>query len=111
MTIKIVPMGKPRINRAFWTNTAQRYFAWRDAVKRKLGDFELPEVLIVTFYIPMPRSWSMAKRMEMLGAPHQQKPDVDNLIKALADCWPEDKHVWRVEAEKRWSLEGIIELE
>jgi Holliday junction resolvase RusA-like endonuclease len=41
--------------------------------------------------------------------PHQQTPDVDNLLKALLDAiHKQDCAVWSVWAEKRWSDRGGI---
>ena len=41
--------------------------------------------------------------------PHRQKPDIDNLIKALLDAlYADDSHVWKITAEKRWHYEGKI---
>ena len=37
------------------------------------------------FYIPFPKSWRPAKRLEMAGKPHMSTPDLDNMIKALFD--------------------------
>ena len=67
--------------------------------------------LHVIFYIPMPTSWSKRKKEELDTMPHQQKPDIDNLQKALLDAvFEDDCHVWRVFAEKRWSRTGAIEI-
>lgn len=39
----------------------------------------------------------------MKGQPHRQKPDTDNLTKALKDAlWQEDSGIWKECAEKRW---------
>lgn len=48
----------------------------------------------------------------MSGKPHQQKPDIDNLVKSVLDALLiEDKNVYRVLAEKYWAEEGGIEIE
>ena len=61
--------------------------------------------------MPMPQSWSNKKRDEMRHKPHQQKPDIDNLIKAVLDALLEDDcAVWMVEACKVWSDKGGIEI-
>ena len=59
--------------------------------------------------MPMPKSWSKKRKAKLLGKPHQQIPDLDNLIKALNDCLrDEDKYIWEVNASKTWWDEGRI---
>jgi Holliday junction resolvase RusA-like endonuclease len=62
-------------------------------------------VLSATFYMPLPASWPQWKHRLMLGQPHLQKPDTDNLVKALSDAlWPScDSMVFRLrECVKFW---------
>jgi Holliday junction resolvase RusA-like endonuclease len=48
----------------------------------------------------------------MLGKPHQQKSDLDNLEKSVLDSLlPEDCTVWHIEAKKFWSEEPMLVLE
>jgi Holliday junction resolvase RusA-like endonuclease len=65
------------------------------------------------FDFPMPDSWSRKRKLEMLGQPHQQKPDIDNCIKAIMDpLLKQDCTVWHIAgAEKRWALAGSITIE
>lgn len=67
----------------------------------------------ITFVIPMPKSWSKKKKRYMNRIPHQQKPDVDNLLKSLLDAvLPEDCKVWHFrEIKKRWGSTGKIIIE
>lgn len=59
--------------------------------------------------VPMPKSWSKAKREQYVGQPHQQKPDKDNLEKALLDAvFDEDSHVWDGRVTKIWGETGQI---
>ena len=45
----------------------------------------------------------------MDGRPHQQKPDVDNLLKALMDAlFDDDCKVWSVAVSKVWGESGKI---
>lgn len=71
--------------------------------------------LDVCFYLPMPKSWSEKKKLKILGSPHQQKPDIDNLQKALLDSIfrdGDDSMVYDIHATKRWSENiGRIEIE
>ena len=63
----------------------------------------------VVFYLPIPRGWSKARRIAAHLTPHQQRPDVDNLLKALFDsAWPEeDCRAWDVRATKLWAADPI----
>ncbi len=74
---------------------------------------ELPEAgYHITFVIPMPQSWSKKKRAQHAGKPHQQKPDKDNLEKALLDAvFDEDSHVWDGRVTKIWGEKGQIIIE
>jgi len=90
-----------------------RYFAYKNAIVLFCNKFRYtlePELNIV-FHIPMPDSWSKKKKEEMCGQPHQVRPDIDNLCKGFMDSFgKEDSFVWKISAEKRWALEGKIEL-
>lgn len=117
-SIPIVPMGKPRMTRQDrWTDkhtgkgrpAVIRYFQYQDALNAALPGYELPERLIVNFYLPMPKSWSKKQRAARAGTPHDQRPDVDNLAKAFMDAFhSEDKHVYSLTAEKFWSEYGAV---
>ena len=65
----------------------------------------------ITFYLPMPKSWTKSKKKEMLGNPHRQKPDLDNLIKALGDALHgDDSHIASIAARKVWATRGGISI-
>ena len=52
----------------------------------------------------MPESWSNNKKIYNLGKPHQQTPDLDNLIKAFLDALSaQDNFVHTIIAQKFWS--------
>lgn len=107
----ITPMGKPRMTRADkWKkrDVVLRYRAFCDEVR--LNGLVMPEAGgHITFVIPMPASWSLKKRAAMSGRAHQQKPDVDNMIKALMDAlFTDDAHIWDVRVTKRWGETGQI---
>lgn len=59
----------------------------------------------------MPNSWSAKRKAEFNGKPHQQKPDIDNYLKALMDALcATDEYVYDVHCQKYWAYEGKIEL-
>ncbi|OAT52148.1 endodeoxyribonuclease [Kluyvera georgiana ATCC 51603] len=105
----ITPLGKPRMTRADkWKKRPEvlRYRAFCDEVR--LNNVSLPESgYHVIFVLPMPPSWSKKKRSLMDGKPHQQKPDKDNLEKALLDAiFGEDSHIWDGRVTKIWGEIG-----
>ena len=87
-----------------------KYRAFADEARRL--DIKVPECYThVTFYIPMPKTWSKQKQLLMDGQPHQQTPDVDNMLKALLDAvHKDDSHIWDIRATKKWSTLGMIEI-
>jgi len=116
---KVPPFPKPRMTqRDRWKQrpVVVRYHQWKDDLKKeaKRLAYTLPEAYSVIFYVPMPKSWSKKKKMEYLGTPHKQRPDLDNYLKALNDCLlpDEDSKVWHIVASKYWTSpgDGIIIL-
>ena len=107
----IVPVPKPRMTRSDkWKkrDCVLRYLAFCDDVR--FNKISLPESgYHVTFVLPMPQSWSKKKKAEMEGKPHQQKPDKDNLEKALLDAiFDDDCRIWDGRVSKVWGKSGII---
>ena len=89
------------------------YWAFKDELnlKASLKRFSLPDQFTVVFHLPMPASWSQKKRLQMRGTPHQQKPDLDNCLKALTDALREDDSgIWDVAARKLWDDKGGITI-
>ena len=110
---KITPIPAPRQVRSdTWRPSpgVVRYRQFRDEVRR-LG-IQVPESgAHIVFCLPIPPSWSKKKTAEQLGRPHQQKPDVDNLLKALLDAiFENDCQVWDVRASKIWGTHGEIRI-
>lgn len=110
------PIGKPRMTKGSIWNKGQlkppvaKYYAFKDLV-RDIG-IELPENYHVSFVFEMPRSWPKAKREQMRGQPHQQKPDKDNCEKALLDAlMDDDATVWDGRVSKFWGEVGMIVVE
>jgi Holliday junction resolvase RusA-like endonuclease len=70
----------------------------------KAKQFILPPIgASITFFIPVPPSWSKKKKKLHHGRFHQSKPDIDNLTKATLDAlMAEDKQIAHLEVQKRW---------
>lgn len=112
VTYPIIPVPKPRQTQSDkWKKRpcVLRYRAFQDDCR--LHNVGVSETPIVIFKIPMPKSWSKKKRLAMLGKPHQQTPDIDNLLKALLDAvFKDDSHVYKVKAAKYWCETGSIQI-
>jgi len=109
------PIGKPRMTqRDKWKKRkcVESYYQFKDLIVWQKGGFVFPDSgAEVIFHIAMPDSWSLLKKREHIDKPHQQTPDIDNLIKALFDAlMVEDKNIWNITATKYWSGEGKIEI-
>lgn len=113
MIYELTPVPKPRQTRAdVWKKrpSVLRYRAFADEARR-LG-VSVMNGDRITFHIAMPASWSKAKRAATRGQPHQQRPDLDNMLKALMDAvLPEDCSIWLLgSVQKRWADSGAIEI-
>lgn len=87
-----------------------KYRAFRDEVAFKIKELPM-DFFHVVFLLPVPRSWSQARKMKMIGRPHQQTPDKDNLEKGLLDAIyreANDAFVWNTASTKLWSAQGAI---
>ena len=113
-TAEITPMGKPRMTRSdSWRNRdcVNRYYSFKDELSLIFSQsgFELCPSISMFFYLPMPKSWSKKKKEAMNNSPHQQKPDIDNLIKAVLDSlYKDDSHFYDVHGVKYWAETGRI---
>tara|TARA_R110000737_G_C14489855_1_gene470036 strand:+ start:127 stop:345 length:219 start_codon:yes stop_codon:yes gene_type:complete len=65
----------------------------------------------MVFSFELPKSWSKKKKKQMEGQEHKQKPDLDNLIKAVKDTIfykhpvHNDCEVSRTNSGKFWARE------
>ena len=115
----VTPVPKPRMTKADrWKKRAVvlRYFAFKEEIclKANVLGLKLPgDIKRISFEIEMPRSWSKKKRDLMRGTKHEQRPDLDNLLKAVQDTLcEEDSHIWRIgELKKTWNDKPKIEIE
>jgi len=112
--LRVDPVPKPRMTASDrWKHRpiVDRYFRFKDAVLglSGLGNFKLGDKYKIEFLIRMPDSWAEVKKKRYEGKPHKQKPDLDNLIKAINDCMrAEDEGIHWIEASKIWWREGKI---
>ena len=117
MTIVIpgvpVPQGRPKFARRgnfVTTYDPDKSRKWKAHVKEhaegqvtELFASEIPLHISAMFYMPGPKSVSVAKRPF-----HTVKPDVDNLVKGLTDaltgiCWVDDAQIVEIRACKEYS--------
>ena len=119
-TVPGQPVGKARARvtrHGTYTPATTVGYEERIIVAAREAMFDAPAVkpppgtaihLYAQFLFEIPASWSKAKRRRLMGEPHLQKPDWDNLGKAVSDAltgvvyW-EDCKVWRAVIEKYWT--------
>ena len=91
-TIPVRPVAAPRqTRRDSWkpSPAVLRYRDFKDEVMRHLRREKLnpstllPDSMLLVFNLPVPPSWSHRKKQAHIARPHRQKPDIDNLTKAL----------------------------
>lgn len=111
---QILPIPKPRMTqRDKWKKRpiVERYYRYKDELNRqaKIAGFKLPDKYVIEFHLKIPEYWSKKRKNQLIGAPHQQKPDLDNLIKAFQDALEcEDMQVYELKAKKLWSDTNLI---
>ena len=109
--IDIDPVPKPRMTqRDKWAKrpAVLRYRAFCDQIRLMVKEVP-PAGSHVIFVMPMPKSFTNRKQLELLHQPHTQRPDLDNLVKALLDAvHAEDAHIWDLRASKIWGETGQI---
>jgi Holliday junction resolvase RusA-like endonuclease len=113
MIIKIKPCAKPRMTRSDkWKKrpAVLKYWQFCDELREKTKDLALGNRARIIFYIKMPNSWSVKKKNALNGKPHDQKPDLDNMIKVLDALFKDDSKIYSIHAEKYWSNEDSIDL-
>jgi len=107
----ITPFPKPRMTVSDKWKKRKCVLAYRafcDEVRLKSVDID-PEGYWIEFILPVPKGLSKKERAARLGAPHRQKPDKDNLEKALLDAvFKEDSICWRGGCSKTWAASGAI---
>jgi len=102
-------MAKPRMTKSDKWNqrpATSKYWAFKDllTMQARIQGFVLSDQIKIVAHLPMPKSWSKKKRGEFAFEPHQQKPDIDNIIKSVQDIlMKEDSTIWEVHALKYWT--------
>lgn len=110
-------MGKPRATRSDKWNKRPcivRYREMADHMRLQAREqsFTPCAAIKATVGIQMPKSWSIKKKKEFLGTPHQQKPDVDNITKAIMDILcKDDAFIYHIDIKKFWAEKNIILIE
>ena len=111
LIIPIKPIPKPRMTRSDkWKKRkcTTEYWKYKDELAKY--DIDLSSgILNIIFFLKMPDSWSKKKKRENNLKPHNQTPDLDNLIKSVLDCvLNQDNFIYRIKAEKLWSTKNLI---
>ena len=114
----VMPKERPRLNPyTGHVYTPERTKDYEEVVQwayRKAKGLYFPKgtavVLEIEIYRTMPKSWTKKKRQELEGKPMDQKPDLDNLEKAIMDglkeAWADDCQVTDKYSKKRWAKVG-----
>ena len=120
MWIDVQPVPKPRQTRSdVWKKrpAVMRYRQFADELRLacQYDEFIPSQELIIEFHMPMPKSWSKKKKLEMIGRYHTVTPDLDNLIKSCVGALfskteRDDACVYSIVAKKVWSVIGRINL-
>lgn len=112
------PIGAPRMTRRDrWKGrpVVRRYLAWRDLCRLVAGQIpEAPRVLELNWiaYFEPSKSLSKEKRAKLMGTIHRNKPDRDNIDKAILDSlYEEDSAIGSGTITKRWGEPERVEIE
>ena len=111
------PVAQPRHRVSARGGFARTYLPKKHPVheyKRRVAEytqdwpvFSGPVNVYIEVSFPMPQSWSRKKQVAMREAFHAQKPDADNIAKAILDAlkarWKDDAQVARLSIDKRWT--------
>lgn len=136
LVIPIIPMGTIRmtqgmVKRIKWrlyepgdkkVERVKRYLDYKNELSwaarnyHKGTPLDGPIYLSLTFYMPIPDSYSEKKKRALEGQPHTKKPDRDNLEKGVCDAfnkiiWKDDGQVCDGPIRKFYSKDPRIEIE
>lgn len=115
------PVGKQRprvtMNGTFTPTKTRQYEAFVQSCWKyqsgKCFDGSKPLELSLLIEMPIPKSVSHKKKLELDGKYHTKKPDADNVIKAISDalngaCFPDDNVIAVIKAVKVYSLDPKV---
>lgn len=116
-TVNVKPMGAVRMTqRSKWEDSAaQRYLTYKtvigtEARRHIVSPLSGPVQAVITFYYPIPKSWSKKdKELARMGQKTPTvKPDLDNCVKGVYDAlnkiaWEDDNLVIATMARKLYS--------
>jgi Holliday junction resolvase RusA-like endonuclease len=113
VSVGVAPCSAPRMTRAdAWKKrpVVLKYFAFKEEFKlkcNKLG-IALNDEVYLRFHVQIPKT---CKKKYKEGQFHQEKPDIDNLCKAVMDSFGiNDCRVHTLVASKYWSENPRIEI-
>lgn len=69
--------------------------------------FQGPLMLIVEFLFKFPKTMPLKQRSKLKNKPYEKKPDLDNLVKYIADCatavlYHDDSIITNIQATKKY---------
>lgn len=109
------PVSKPRMTQSdSWRKPPRRcvaqYWEFADKVREYANAVNWQEEpglaysFSIKFVFDFPKSYSKKKCDSLKGKPYLQKPDIDNLVKAILDSlFESDQKVWALDrVEKIW---------
>lgn len=108
-----VPLARPRVTKwgVYDSQSVLRKSATLDLQLQHSFGVLLngPLQLDVTFFMPLPASWSKKKKASQEEQPHVSRPDLDNLIKWVCDIaggiiYADDCIISQINARKVYSL-------
>ena len=120
LEISGIPAGKgrPRFTRRGHAYTPEQTSEYEGRVaaafynsREKAFQKGTPIIVDVIAKMPIPKSTSKKKRLEMLEREKMlKKPDIDNIVKAVLDglsglAFPDDNQVWKIYAYKIYAEE------
>jgi len=114
-----IPAARPRVTRFRTYNPKQKTMT---RIKREIKYFygalpiEDPVAIYLRFFMPLPKSLSKAKKLEMASTPcTTRNGDIDNIIKMYTDCmngivYKDDSQIYSVDSIKVYSFEPRVEI-
>ena len=113
--IKAIGKGRPRMTRTGHAYTPEKTREYermlRDAYVGECFTGKI-EISITAYYEP-PKSLSRKKREALVGQPHDKKPDIDNMAKAVLDAlngkaYTDDKNIVRLTVDKYYGESDML---